>query len=71
MKCLRCGQEFKPPQDGRNYIVCGNCGDDLREEDNAVVMALDIEAEETTMFQMNKEAYEEAHQRGESDYRHI
>ena len=31
MRCIRCGEEFEHP--GTN--VCGNCADDLRQEEEA------------------------------------
>lgn len=32
MKCARCGQEFEPEF---KTNICGNCADDLREEEAA------------------------------------
>ena len=37
MRCIRCGQEFNQP----NANVCGNCADDLRQEEEAQVTNLD------------------------------
>jgi len=60
MKCTRCNQEFYPPQDGKHYVICGNCADDLRAEEDAIIGAAQVEAEA-----MNRQAYEDEQRREE------
>lgn len=43
--CVRCGFPFEPPtSDDTKTNVCGNCADDLRQEEDAESMAAEEEA---------------------------
>ena len=44
MKCLRCSQEFIPPDERTN--VCATCGDDLREEQDAYAAQMQAEGDD-------------------------
>ena len=56
MKCFRCGNEFESPDKETN--VCGNCADDLRAEDDAMIAQAQAEAEETARQQQEAEEAE-------------
>ena len=62
--CARCGKEFDPPDS--NTDVCGDCADDLRQEELAEQDRLTAEA---IADQMNREAYEE--EKAEEHFRSV
>ena len=58
MKCKRCGQEIEADAlDG--IVICGSCADDLRQEEEAEMMAIQAQ-DKAIAEQMNGEAYEDA-----------
>ena len=73
MRCIRCPQNIETDAPA-NVVICGSCADDLRQEEDATTMAAETEAEHI-MFEMNKEAYEDAQHDAQYDsgngYRYI
>ena len=57
---MKTVKEFYPPQDGKHYVICGNCADDLRAEEDAIIGAAQVEAEA-----MDRQAYEDEQRREE------
>jgi len=39
MKCKRCGQEIEADAP-KGVVICGSCADDLRQEEDAEMMAI-------------------------------
>lgn len=58
-KCIRCGNEFEPPDidDGLTNI-CGNCADELRAEDDIVRAEAEAEAEAMSIAEWEAEEAE-------------
>jgi len=69
MRCIRCPQDIETDAPA-NVVICGSCADDLRQEEEATTMAAEAEAEHI-MFELNKEAYEEAQRENRLDYRYM
>lgn len=53
MKCARCGKEFEYP--GFKTDICGNCADDLRQEEDAEIQAKIAEDEAQLRAKMEEE----------------
>jgi len=58
MKCLRCGKDIEnnAPE---GVTICGSCADDLRQEDDAEIMAAQAKAEYEAQMAEARESYEE------------
>lgn len=44
-RCARCGAEFEPPEGDEKPNVCGNCADELRDEEKAAIAQAEAEDE--------------------------
>ena len=59
MKCKRCGQEIEADT-SKGVVICGGCADDLRQEEEAELMAMSEQSKAEAEAQANREAYEES-----------
>jgi len=57
MKCSRCGNEIEADAPA-NAVICGSCADDLRQEEEAEIMAEQDKAK--AEGEAGREAYEES-----------
>ena len=58
MRCIRCPQDIETDAPA-NVVICGSCADDLRQEEEAEIMAIQAQ-DKAIAEQMNREAYEDA-----------